>query len=645
MPLAHPRLARVLLPLLLGSALWCSALAPGQQPLAPKKSLPSAQRPAAMMSIAGAPLSATPDTVATIQARLDACPPGEAVEVRGTIRLDRPLVLSRDRVSLVGAPKAVLMPTGAFPAIIAGPPPARPYPGWPGRQRVDVSASTDGTLTRGLVLSGGVLRLPGSAFESVAGLRQMTVAAIAVRTGASWGQNDTAPLIVTDPNRATADPLGLKLKPLQVAFSFRTSDGVSRRAIFRRPADLPTARIMILLDLDAGRVGAYLDGAYAAADLSGIGPGWGPGLAMARGEFPDFQCGRDPGSSGQGAFVLAGLRVGSRVEATLDVPVGTTLKAGFNGVRPTDRNLYGPSLRSFDAGLDLEASPLDGDDPLVWYNYRATKRGCGMVTPVAWGVNDTVGELEVRDLTIAQPDRDYGCGFEIGITRNLRLRDLMITGGARGVSQHAVAVSYPLYIDGLWFASNADVALSLGRGIVHADRLTFDRGPAGAQIRIIESGGSISRFFMAQHPMPACITIKNFAYTLTLRDGCINYEGFGPEAYIRVRREQVGLDKTALLLIESVEVGSKPAKVAVVDLLDPYWNGRMDKIGRTAVETRGSFTILDPGAVMFRGVSPAWGASRDGVKVEPVKVPVPDPVPGPVPGPLGNDPVTPKAMP
>ncbi len=535
------------------------------------------------------------ETAATIQARIDTCSPFDGVEVRGTVKLERPLLLPQG-VSLVGGPKAVLQTTGAFPAVIAGPPPPRRWPGWPGRQRVDIAGATDGTLTVGLDLSEAVLRLAGSAFEPAGGEDALTISALLIRKGESWGNNNTAPILSTDPDRAAADPIRLLLQGTRLMLWFRTSDGVIRVATWTRPVDWPTARILVVMDLAGGRLAAYLDGVYVPANLSGIGPGWGPGLRLAAGEFTETIAGRDP-NNGQGAYVLGGLRVSRKLAAPVGVAAGTTLPG-------TDAALFGPSKSGTETSLDLAAPPEGADDPLVWH-VRGAKRGCTLLTPARWGVYDTVGEAEVRDLTIQVGDFDHGTGLEIGICRNLRLERLIVTRGARGILQHHGAVSYPLWLSGIRFSESRQVALTLGRGIVYADALNFDRGPRRAQLQAGNIGGLIERFFMAEQPCPAPIVIKTFTGQLTLRDGCINYEGEGPEAYVRVRRDQTGPGIVAQLIVDHVEAGNAAPKVAVVDLQDPYWKGRTDNVGSGLLTVRDSFTIVRPCPIARPG-STAW---------------------------------------
>jgi hypothetical protein len=541
------------------------------------------------------------ETAAAIQARIDACPKGLAVEVRGVVKLERPLLLP-EGVSLVGAPKGVLQTAGPFPAVIAGPPPPRRWPGWPGRQRVDIAGATDGSLTIGLDLSEAVLRLAGSAFELAGGEDALTISALLIRKGESWGNNNTAPILSTDPDRAAADPIRLLLQGTRLMLWFRTQDGITRVATWNRPVDWPTARIVVVLDLAGGRLGAYLDGAYAPADLSGIGPGWGPGLRMAAGEFTETIAGRDP-NNGQGAYVLGGLRVSRKLAAPVGVAAGTTLPG-------TDAALFGPSKSGTETSLDLAAPPMGADDPLVWH-VRGAKRGCTLLTPAKWGVYDTVGEAEIRDLTIQVGDFDHGVGLEIGICRNLRLERLIVTRGAKGILQHHGAVSYPLWLSAIRFSESRQVALTLGRGIVYADALNFDRGPRRAQLQINGVGGLIERFFMAEQPCPAPIVVKNYTGQLTLRDGIINHEGEGPDAYIVVRRDQTGPGVVAQLIVDHVEVGNAAPEVAVVDLQDPYWKGRTGTIGSGLLTVRDSFTIVRPCAVASPG-SGAWAVEVSG---------------------------------
>ncbi len=535
---------------------------------------------------------------AMIQAVLDS---GSPVTVSGTIDIDRPILLPQGGF-IGGGPKGMLRTTGAFPAIIAGPPPKKRWPGFPGAQRVDISAATDGTLKAGLNLAEAVLRLAGSPFELSGGEDALTISALLIRRGDTWGSNNTAPILATDPNRAAADPVRLLLQGTRLMLWFRTADGVTRLATWARPVDWATARIVVVLDLAGGRLGAYLDGAFVPANLSAIGRGWGPGLKLAGGEFTETVAGRDS-NTGQGAYVLGGLRVARKLAAPIDVAPGTML-AG------TDAALFGPSKTGTETSLDLAAPPLDADDPLIWH-VRGTKRGCSLLTPAKWGVYDTVGEAEVRDLLIQVGDFDYGVGLEIGICRNLRLERLIVTRGARGILQHHGAVSYPLWISDVRFSESRQVGLTLGSGIVFADGLNFDRGPRRSQLQINGVGGVIERFFMAEQPCPAPVVVKNYTGQLTFRDGVINYEEAGPEAYFRVCRDQTGPGVAAQLIIDHVEAGNAAPKVAVVDLQDPYWNGRTDKIGSGLLTVRDSFTIIRPSAIARPG-SAAWVVEMEG---------------------------------
>ncbi|OWY58744.1 hypothetical protein B7486_78325, partial [cyanobacterium TDX16] len=170
-----------------------------------------------------------------------------------------------------------------------------------------------------------------------------------------------AALISTDSNRLVADPLWLVVRPGNVELRFRVSDGTEKRFVFRRPADTPTCRVVAMVDLDAAKVGAFVDGLYVAPSAR---PDWaaGSGLRFAEPEFPDLRVGSDP-TIGQAGVILGGLRIRAGLPAAggkIDAAEGTRWTA-------SDSVTFGPSPSNFDVSLDLGA-PLDSaDDPLVWF--------------------------------------------------------------------------------------------------------------------------------------------------------------------------------------------------------------------------------------------------------------------------------------
>lgn len=574
--------------------------------------------------------AAPADPTAELQARLDAAPPYSAVVLTGDTTLSRPLIMDRDKIYLVGAPSATLRTAGAFPAIVAGAPPSRRRPGWPGKHRVKFPGSE--TITAGLDLSDAAARFRSSAFEWIlAGKQRATISGILARKGDTWGTAGTqAVLVATDGDRAEADNLRITVAHDRLYLWFRTADDVTRQFFWRRPGNPATARVVILMDLAAAKVGAYIDGVYASPIGGTPGPGWTPdaGLVFARPKFPDFATGRD-GNAGQANAILGGLRFSDRLEYPWPAE-GAKFAA-------SDLAAFGPSASQSSASLDLAAPPVGPDDPFVWYVYKGNLRGCGMLTPTsripgastgAWDDYDTVGEIQIRNLAIIARDRDYGSCLDIGVTRNLQLDNLDLVSGAVGIDSYEVVVSYPLWIRQCRFAGNSKFALALGKGIVYCDALTFDRGPADGFIKVHSAGGLISRFFMAEQGQPQAVSVKNFIGNLSFLDGTINNEGGAAiDAYFRLRRDQVGKGRVGTVVIRNVEVGSAAPRDSVVKLEDPYWKGRTDgEIGSAAAVAENSFMNVVRTRPIFGEASAGWKARQVSPGAD-VPIPIPFVVP------------------
>lgn len=592
------------------------------------------------------------DTAASIQARLD---DDNIAPLSSTssapILLARPILPQQDD-KIVGFPHAVLKTQGMFPAIMPGTPPPKRYPGFWGRHRVPFEDS-DGTLTNGLDISDATPRFRASAFERILiGQSKATISFIATRKGDTWGQNGSAVLVSTDSNRLAADNLWLRVKPTGVDLWFRFSDGIERRFTFKRPADSPTCRFVGLVDLDAAKVGAYLDGVFT---LPTVAPDWAAasGLTFAVPEFPDFRMGTDP-IVGQASVILGGFRIRSGaggLGGKLDVPPGTPWTL-------SDARTFGPSTSGYDVWLDLATPLASPDDPLLRYGRGSAKYGYGLLTPATaylpgvpvpvqgWDVWDTVGEIEVRDLTIVNGDPEHGSGIEAGIVRNLKVTNVEIQGGARGIDFHEKAVSYPVWLSGVRTVNQREVAIGLGRGICYLDSVNCGAGPRRAHIRIHSAGGKFSRLFLAETTQPVSIDVKNFMSSLAIADSTINFEAFAPDAFIRLRREKADGHK-ALLSLDHVELGGRAPKVAAIDLLDPYWKGRVDgTVPAAEVVIRESLNVLDRKANLFKGLSGAWVAGNDGKTITadgPIVAPAPNPVPAPTPTPADPPAVVPSA--
>lgn len=136
-------------------------------------------------------------------------------------------------------------------------------------------------------------------------------------------------------------------------FPFATADGVDRRILVplstdgTRPAG--PVHLACQVDLKAGTVSTFVDRKAVKPDLSGIGPGWGPGLKSWMFETAPFKVG------GQGAYSTA-----------VSSSRGDCGGAIFHGLRLSDAPLYAPAEPGSDQrSLKTGTVPTDKDSYLT----------------------------------------------------------------------------------------------------------------------------------------------------------------------------------------------------------------------------------------------------------------------------------------
>lgn len=320
-----------------------------------------------------------------------------------------------------------------------------------------------------------------------AGLRQLTLDFIVRNNAMPWGQDrqlfgavDLAGLPA--PFHVHVSPQGAEAL---VVFTFRTDDGLVREIRLPFDAGLSLLRCSLQLDLHTGAVAGWIDHEQKTPDMSLINDGWlpkerppGKELALTANWYSPFNLGslsfqsfswggvgQLPG--GEVDLTFGALRLSS-VTQYLDPGVDSkkpqqsaagpvtdldwlTAKPGVFACLPMNQ----PAHTDARGIPDLQV-PWDGE----------VGQGFGLFIATDLYPQDTVGGNTLEKVTVncgrlssRPPDDNYGQAVGLGIVYGFTLDDVIVNGGAQGLSSYNFGANYPVTLRSCLFTYQSDAAI------------------------------------------------------------------------------------------------------------------------------------------------------------------------------------------
>jgi hypothetical protein len=348
-----------------------------------------------------------------------------------------------------------------------------------------------------------------------------------------------------------------------------TTDGLRR--LFTTPLALAPnqpLRVVLLIDLNACQVCAYVNNVGAPVDSYQANANWTAGANLRLNE--SGWGGATIGGSIN--YVLGGFKVATGLQFPMNPAVGQPIgNVNDSTYAKTSSGYY----------FALNPSPTSTADYLTTNCWSPLSRftGIALLTPTDLTTTKYMNaDCTIRDLYFKSM-WGYGQGVLYSAGLDFHIDNCSFRNGAQGVASLTGTTSYPFYMSRCRFDSVSLAAIHLGWGLNWLREISI--GATGRYGLMAHSNFYMRDFFIAEGGSTRS-AIRSYGLTydgtlMKLADGTINYEAYSARYMVEVANV---LGPRLSLELDNVTFGNiyggQPIRVSTPPGLPTHWSGRFD---------------------------------------------------------------------